>query len=296
MSTTINGDGLAVQSAETIRFTPRQAGEYGGKWTGPKAKVKLKLTELINAGWACQYECDSSPVATLSFNTPSGSSDPAQPPANPNTDYVDNWQVIRNTTQKELMLSDHPILALITNIEHDSGGPTDPDVLGNLDMLKLWMANNQGGASKGSPDFLASDDALPSQVAAQYIWDLWSSGARSVEIKQPILRVTRVTNPLYDAPFDLSKVDRLLLTATMIADSNVPSNFAIELVTLAAKLWNRAVFESGQAYIKRADTLILKYGWLKDVTTLETVGTTKNQYVIEYKFGLYDVGTYGEPI
>lgn len=295
MSTTINGDGLAVQSSETIRFTPRQAGEYGGKWTGPKAKVKAKLTELMAIGWACSYECDSSPVATLTFSTPT-SQDPTQPPASPNTDYIDNWQVIRNTVQKELMLSDHPILALVTNIPHASGGDDDPDVIGNLDMLKLWMANNQGNTSKGQPDFSGSGDESPSQGAAQYIWDLWSSGARSVEIKQPILRVTRVTNPLYDAPFDLSNIDRIMLSDTMIADSLIPSNFAIDLVTLAVKAARRGVLASGQTYLQRADSLLLKYGWLKDVTTLETVGTTKNQFVFEYKFGLYDVGTYGEPI
>ena len=117
----------------------------------------------------------------------------------------------------------------------------------------------------------------------------------SVEVKQPILRVTRVTNPLYDVPFDLDYVDSVLKTSTMISDSRVPSNFVIGISNLADACSKRTLVTS-VGYANRQDCLGFKFGWLKDAPTSETVGTSKNQYVLEYKFGLYDVETYGEPV
>jgi hypothetical protein len=48
----------------------------------------------------------------------------------------------------------------------------------------------------------------------------------------------------------------------------------------------------GSGYAVRADSILLKFGWLKDCPTSETVGTSKNQYVLEYKFGLWDTEVY----
>ena len=124
---------------------------------------------------------------------------------------------------------------------------------------------------------------------------MFMAGIKSIEVKQPVLRVTRITNPLYDAPFDLDYVDRILTTSTMIYDSGVPSNFAIGLVSLATAISRRTALNVN-GFASRPDYLGLKFGWLKDAPTSETVGTTKNQYTLEYKFGLYDVETYGNPV
>lgn len=285
---TINGSNAAVQNREVITFTPNVGGEYGGKYEGPYLKVKEKMQELIQAGFAVQYECDQSPVATLTFKTPSNGSGNA--PVTPNADYVDNFQVLRNTTQKELLSSEHPLLAglSIENLQQLKSLINNPDPI-TYDAYrvstKITGVRTVSGHSPTS-----------SATKAQYLLDLWLSGVRSVEVKQPVLRVTRVTNPLYDVPFDLTYVDRILTTPTMISDSGVPSNFAIGLVELANALSARTTLVSGDTYAFREDYVASKFGWLKDAITSETVGTTKNQYVLEYKFGLYDVATYGEPV
>lgn len=269
---TINGSGAAVQNRETISFTPNVGGEYGGRYQGPTAAVKAKIDVLVANGYAVRYECDASPMATLDFNTPTNGSNPDGTPTSPNADYTDNFQVIRNTVQKEILASDHPLIQDITTA--------------NFQELKKYFADG----CPDNVDFIVFSGANVNSIAACiYFYELFQAGVRSVEVKQPVLRVTRVTNPNYDAPFNVANADDILSTAEMLGDSGVPSNFAIPLLDLANKFIDRA----GGDPPPRSDDLQLGFGWLKDVITAETVGTTKNQYVIEYKFGLYDTVQYG---
>lgn len=273
---TINGSGAAVQNRETISFTPNVGGEYGGRYQGPTAAVKAKIDVLVANGYAVRYECDASPMATLDFNTPTNGSNPDGTPTDPNADYTDNFQVIRNTVQKEILASDHRLIKDITEA--------------NFRELKKYFADG----CTTDIDFLEFSGANANSIAACiYFYELYQAGVRSVEVKQPILRVTRVTNPNYDAPFDVSNADHLLTTAQMIADSGVPSNFAVPLLALAQVFMDRAGCTADSTIPPRTDDLQLGFGWVKDVITAETVGTTKNQYVIEYKFGLYDTVQYG---
>lgn len=279
---TINGSGAAVQNRTTITFTPGQGGEFGGRYEGPTAAILAKKDELIAQGFAVVYECDASPVATVTFKTPSSTGD--QPP-NPNADYVDRFQVLRNTVQKEILQSGHKSIRWLNAT--------------NLKQIKALFDNPTSAtipAGSLTPNEITNVPAEPnSYSAASYLWQLYSSGVRSVDVKQPVLRVTRETNPLYDAPFDLDYVDRVLSTSTMIADSGVPGNFAIGLISLATAV-SRKTPVNASGYAIRADELLMKFGWLKDAITSETVGTTKNQYVIEYTFGLWEEETYGAVI
>lgn len=289
MAETINGLNAAVQNRVTLTFTPGQGGESGGKWEGPYLKVLEKKDELILLGYAVQYECDSSPVATVTFKTPSSST--GTPPTNPNADYTDSFQVVRNTVQKELLMSDHPLVAGVTtalNLDELRRLMADPSSV-------TYDANHLPTQITGSKIF---SGGRPGSSAAKacYLFDMFMAGVRSVEVHQPVVRVTRQTNPLYDAPFGLLWVDRILDTSTMIADSGLPANFAIGAAELATACSQRTQLNASTNYAIRPDYLGLKFGWLKDAPTSETVGTTKNQYVLEYKFGLYDVETYGDVI
>ncbi len=282
---TINGTLDAQFNRESITFTPNVGGEYGGRWEGPKAKIQEKMAVLIANGYAVQYECDSSPIATLSFNTTTNNTGGG--PTSPNVDYTDNFQLLRNTVQKELLMSDHPLIAGITGTNLDELR----DLIANPNKITINSSTHFCDQITGTKSF-SGGSPTTSAAKAQYMLDLFLSGVRSVEVKQPILRVTRVTNPLYDAPFNTDRVDRVLSTSTMISDSGVPSNFAVPLLDLATRIAERTAI-NGSSYAVRNDFVGLKFGWLKDAITSETVGRTKNQYTVEYKFGLYDVETYG---
>ena len=263
----INGSAAAFQNRESISFTPNIGGEYGGRFEGPKTAVMVKLNELINSGYHVQYECDASPIATVTFNSVTNSNNPGGVPVSPNLDYTDTFQLSRNTVQKEILASNFSDLNYLA--------------LTHINQLKQWMKKKP----PNPPGWLFTDIGnATSLTVANYIASLWRAGVKSIEVKQPVLRVTRVTNPLYDAPFSTTLVDKVLTTSRMIYDSGVPSNFAVPLIALANRLTTT---------VTRTDGLILNYGWLKDSFTSETVGTTRNQYTVEYKFGAWDQVLHG---
>lgn len=266
---TINGSALATLNRQIVSFTPFQGGEYGGRFEGPLSAIVSTYNLLRSRGYEVHLESDSSPIATCVFRSAFLSSNPGDSATNPNLDYTDTWEIVRNTVQKELLMSDHPSVAAL-NAQ-------------NLLELKQYMQ---------APDTFEAEDGFTltgaaSFDAANYLFELFRSGVRSVEVKQPILRVTRVTNPLYDATFNVSNVDTLLTTDSMILDSRVPANFAVPLIDLANAV-------AGTSF-DRSDVLVLAFGWLKDMVSSSISGTKRVQYVIEYKFGLWDTVLYGTP-
>ncbi len=272
---TINGSSAATLNQETTSFTPFQGGEYGGRYEGPLAAIVTKYNLLRSQGYAVHLESDSSPIATCTFRAGFQSASPGGGATNPNLDYQDTWEIVRNTTQKELLMSDHPSVAALNST--------------NLAELKAFMADQSSwDDSAGILNFTITDTSpyVNSSVNALYLFDLFQSGVRSVEVKQPILRLTRVTNPFYDAVFNVDNVDVVLTTSSMISDSGVPSNFAVPLLALAAALTGTT---------DRADSLDLAYGWLKDMVSSTITGNTRVQYVIEWKFGLWDTILYNVP-
>jgi hypothetical protein len=128
--------------------------------------------------------------------------------------------------------------------------------------------------------------------AAVYLFELYNSGIRTIPLKQPILRLTRTTNPLYDAPINVSNIDTLLLSQTMIADSVLPSSFAINVIALEDQLIAKS---GGFVEQARQDGLILNFAWLKELVSSNKHGSKRIQYITEYQFGLWDQVLYGIP-
>lgn len=279
MAVVINGSGAATQNLTQITFTPGVGGSYGGRYEGRAADVLTQMYALISAGYHVSYEQDSSPLARVTFDSPTNNS--GGPPTNPNTDYTDNFQIFRNSVGKELLMSDHPFLGNLSAY--------------NLSALKKLIQNPLEATYAAGDDMpLQFNGSGVDPDSANYLFQLFLSGVKTIEVKQPVLRVTRVTNPLYDTPFDVSTVDTLFLTASMISDSGVPANFAVPLVSLANQIASRTTLTPGGIAL-RSDDLTLSFGWLKDSITCETQGTSKIQYVLEYKFGLWDASMYGFP-
>ncbi len=275
---TINGSGLATLNRETVSFTPFQGGEYGGRFEGPLAAIEAKYTQLRGRGYAVTLESDSSPIATCIFRSAFSSGTVGGDASGPNADFVDQWEIVRNTVQKELLLSDHPSVAAVNtaNMVELKGFIENPGTWDDAEGFTILSGSftDSAGVSRTNAN---------SAIAADYLFALWRSFVRSVEVKQPILRLTRTTNPFYDAPFNVANVDRVLTTAQMISDSGVPSNFAVPLIELASALTHSTA---------RADGLIVGYGWLKDMVSSTLSGTTRIQYIIEYKFNLWDLVRY----
>jgi hypothetical protein len=78
----------------------------------------------------------------------------------------------------------------------------------------------------------------------------------------------------------------------MVYDSGLPSNFAIPAIDLANSLMARS---GGLVEQARADGLVLNFGWLKELVGCHKHGNQRIQFVLEYRFGLWDSKLNGTP-
>lgn len=291
----MNGFPGAVINESNLRYTPFSGGEIGGTYEGPDAAIQAAIVPLFNFGYEVVYKKSKSPFSTLQiracWNVGNGIT-----PTNPSNDYLDTWELVRNTTQKELLESDHPLvggisssdMGLIKQIFNGSIPLEDNDA--DLDQ---FLGNKYGFDGTGTlPPGVTVDQAVNNAV---YLAELWSSGVKTIPVKQPILRLTRTTNPLYSTPFNVSNVDTILTTQSMIFDSGVPSNFSIPLINLAQTLVNKTILIPGTLQQYRTDGLFLFFGWKKDLISNNKHGNKRIQYILQYEFGLWDAILYGVP-
>lgn len=288
----INGSNGAVINKLQLRFNPFEGGEYGGTYEGPDAAIFPMNQILFNLGYSVDYLKDKSAISTLAYSATFTAVNGGIA-TNPNSDYQDTWELVRNTVQKEILESDHPLVyALVPdNLSQLQSVISNPNKI--FDGATITASNiedaftDTGVTKPGSP--------ISSIDAAIYLFTLYLSGVKTVEVKQPILRLTRTTNPLYDAPFNTSNIDTILTTSSMISDSGVPSNFAVPLASLATNLMAKA-FPNGipnPPVQVRSDALILEFAWLKDLVSSTKHGSKRIQFVLEYRFGLFDTKLYG---
>ncbi len=284
----INGLGIAELNELQLTFTPFVGGQQGGTYEGPDANILPLISSLTAAGYSVEYHKSQSPISKLTFSAVFNSIG-GGPPISPNTDYTDTWELVRNSVQKELLESDHPSVSILSSTDFailkGIMAGTTPVVTG---VPPAFTGGGTPGILPSGGSWMAAD----SIAAGNYLWALFQAGVKTVEVKQPILKLTRTTSPLYDATWAVNRTDTLFLTASMESDSGVPGTFAVPLVSLANQLMARSGGLVAQA---RNDGLNLQFGWLKNLTGSTKHGHQRIQYSIEYSFGLWDAELYGVP-
>src|ERR1700744_4010070 len=105
----INGSATPVINESQLRFKPFDGGETGGTYEGLDINIQPLVSLLFEAGYSVNYKKSKSPFSTLEFSAAFSSSN-GGPATNPNLDYKDTWELVRNSVQKEILESDHPLI------------------------------------------------------------------------------------------------------------------------------------------------------------------------------------------
>ena len=276
--TIFNGLGTAQLNELQLTFTPFVGGQQGGTYEGPDSTILPLISSLTAAGYSVQYHKSQSPISKITFSAAFNSIGGGAP-ISPNTDYTDTWELVRNSVQKELLESDHPYVSALGT--------------GNFQILKNLISGSGPETWSGDPTTTFNNYGTADYNAAVYLWGLHQAGVKTVEIKQPILKLTRTTSQLYTLAWAVNNSDAVMTTATMIADCGLPGTFAISMADLEARLIARS---GGTIQQARQDGIILNFGWLKDFVGSTKHGQQRIQFNVTYAFGLYDFGCYGAPI
>ncbi len=281
----INGQGGADLNELQLTFTPFVGGQQGGTYEGPDAVILPLISSLTAAGYSVEYHKSQSPISKLTFSAAFNSIG-GGPPISPNTDYTDTWELVRNSVQKELLESDHPYVSELSSSD--------------FDLLKAAFQSNSttvpAFSGAGTPGILPGGGmwtTADSIAAGTYLFKLNNAGVKTIEVKQPILKLTRTTSQLYTLAWAVGNSDSIMTTATMLADSGLPATFSIPMADLETRLIARS---GGLLQQARTDGIILNFGWQKDFVGSTKHGKQRIQFNLEYKFGLWDFGTYGAPI
>lgn len=281
----VNGFGGAQINESYLSFRPFSGGETGGTYEGLDSAIQPLIQTLFNLGYSVEYRKSKSPISTLIFRAAFQATGGGAPPT-PNLDYKDTWELVRNTVQKELLESDHPYVSALSSDD--------------FTLLKTYL-NGQAAQGTtptftggGTPGTIPGGGWVPatSIAAANYLYQLFLAGVKTVPVKQPVIRLTRTTSPQYTAPFNTANIDTLLTTASMITDSGLPASFAIPAANLTTALIAKSGGTLAQA---RNDGLDLQFAWYKDLVSENKHGSERLQFILQYEFGLWDTKLYGNP-
>ena len=281
--TIFNGLGTAQLNELQLTFTPFVGGQQGGTYEGPDSTILPLISSLTASGYSVQYYKSQSPISKITFSAAFNSIGGGAP-ISPNTDYTDTWELVRNSVQKELLESDHPYVSRLSSADFS----TLKSILNGQPVPPNSSPPFTGGGTLNAPWTIADSIA-----AGIYLYGLFQAGVKTVEIKQPILKLTRTTSQLYTLAWAVNNSDAVMTTATMIADCGLPGTFAISMADLEARLIARS---GGTIQQARQDGIILNFGWLKDFVGSTKHGQQRIQFNVTYAFGLYDFGCYGAPI
>ena len=114
VASVINGLGGAWLNESTLTFRPFEGGSYGGTIEGVDAEIQPLIVQLSNYGYTVSYKKSKSPISTVTFSLAVNNITNGGQPVNPSADFADTWEVIRNSVQKELLESDHPLVSALS--------------------------------------------------------------------------------------------------------------------------------------------------------------------------------------
>jgi hypothetical protein len=102
-------------------------------------------------------------------------------------------------------------------------------------------------------------------------------GLRVVHVSVPVLRHTQKVSNIYAIPNSLTYVGRIITTATLKIQENIPSN-------ISSNMGDQVSSRSG-----------LAYGWFKKFPTIRSSAQQKTHIVQEWVYGLwsFDPAIYG---
>lgn len=171
------------------------------------------------------------------------------------TPLSDVWELQAATSEKDLMESDLPLPAAVTDADRST--------------IKEYV-----NGSKKFTEALALVDS-----DGEAVLRLLDNGMKSVTINQPILRRVRVVTNKYGIRDSLANVGKVITATKIAALENVPSALLFNLPTIV----NPANPKTGVSAF---------YGWYKRYPTVLQQPEGKWQINLEYHWGLWSEDVY----
>lgn len=247
---TLRGKSSATQNSEKITFSPQSG--YAGEWgvEGPKEAIRPLINQLAGLGYSFTYTCDQSPKASITYSTP-GLIEPGGGTETPTL----VWEYLANIFEIDILEAD---VAGINTISSE-----------NRRVLRDAIANPDPDAD---PDFDPTD---PQILVVQDLYDLMLGGVRSFRVNVPTLKRSALVSGSYGVQASLSNVGRIITTATLQTQENIPATILFSLPSFTT---------TKPGFV---------YAWYKKHPNVQQAGGNKWQVSQEWEYGLWPTLLYG---
>lgn len=253
MSNTIRGVSGATQNFEEISYTP-QTGRTG-RWgkEGPKDAIKAMLADLESRGFSYTYKSDQSPKASVHWETPGNIEGGGQ--GNDSEVPTLVWEYFAGQAEISIIEADLD----------SSNGTVNLNAMSAAE--KKLLLDRTNGQEITSP-------ATPSAGFTSLL-NLINQGVRNFRVNIPTLRRSMLVSTNYPVKASLTNVGRIITTATLQIQENIPSTI---LFNLPSFVTTRVGFA---------------YAWYKKFPNVQQAGGYKWNIAQEWEYGLYPTAMYG---
>ncbi len=257
---TMLGTAGATEQPGRYGWSP-QRGPYTTRvWRGGLAAILQIAAQCYAAGYTFERSGGIGGIFTLEASM-GGDAGGAGGSAGASNEIVDDWELLPNKVQKDLLSSDTAVVNALTALQIDA----------------IKKANQNPPADAAVSDLPA--ECLP-------VYRLMAAGVEYKVVHQPVLRHSWVIPRNARKGFDFTTVDKILTTNTLVRSEGVPVDFLLPLRSLPTKYSNPA----------RIDGITLVYGWYKAMPTLTLSAYSRRLVQAEYEFGLWSTLVYGAAI
>jgi hypothetical protein len=245
MPATINGFPGATQ--QPSRYGKRQSSGYYSvrTWRGPKNAVAALVPQIESLGYDYEVIEEEGPFASIVATLPSGEGS-----ITGGAEVVaKRFQLLPITIEKDLLSSN---IAAIVAIDDEE---------------KRKIRNAIQNPADGQSPALTS-------AAAIDVYKLMLAGVTSIKVSSFAMELLSITGNDYEVAASVANCDRVLTSATMIAETGTPPLFFPAL--------NGSPFTDAPS-----DATLFRSGWYKNYPTIENVAGGKVQISQRYDWGIW---------
>ena len=166
-------------------------------------------------------------------------------------EVVDDWELVPNVVQKDLLESDCAAVRALTTAQ--------------ISQIRYSIENPPESASPAWTDVTHQEP----------IYKLMQAGVKSHTVFQPIMRHIWLVPKNVDPGFTFFNVGRIITLNTMRGTEGLPNTFLIPIQQITG------------AYTTRTDGVSLVNGWLKSMPTMQQSANGRRIVTMEYQYGAW---------
>ncbi len=270
---------------------------YEDTYIGLSQSLAVIQTDYYNKGWKVEVTPGNPYTLVATVDLPLNSDNSpftGSTPTGSNSSVQTNWFFHSDTATKDLLhVGQRGVLNGVYNWLNDIS-MHDKNALEYLIANPPTTASAQGITVPIPINWNYSDTASPfsgsnstSVSAAKVVWAMTKNGQKTIDIKVPVLRMTKTVPLGYNLTLYTGNCETIYYASTLWNVYGIPDSYYYAMRQDSDPA-------SGTVTTDDGTNLPLHYGWKKNTPEIQQNGSLVN-ITLDFTYGLYFQNTYGSP-